>query len=128
MKVQLLKSFAKKNILVVLVLLIALSFGLWNAVVMTKNLIYFNDPSHQNEPLKPWMTTHYVVMSYDVPRPVLLAGLQLQHKSKNKRNMKKIATDKGLSLAELTEQVRLIAAAHRNEERGNKDHGKKLHD
>lgn len=128
MKMQLLKSFVKKNILVVMVLLVALFLGLWNAVEMTKNLIYFNDPKHQNEPLKPWMTLHYVGMSYDVPRPVLITGLALQHTSKNKRNMKKIAAAKGLSLLELTEQVRLIAAAHHNKPHSNKDHGKKHND
>ena len=77
------------------------------------DLIYFNDPRHQDETLRPWMTPRYVVMSYDLPRSVVAEVLELPRDGGPRERMDNIAERLGLSLDELTARVRVAADTYR---------------
>ena len=68
--------------------------------------VYFNDPRHKNEALKPWMTPHYVAMSYELPRPVVMEMFGMEKGKRHPRRMDKMAESMGLTLDELTAKVR----------------------
>lgn len=76
-------------------------------------LIYFNDPKHQNEALKPWMTPHYISLSYDLPRETIDEVFGFTDAFEGPRRMRFVAERLGLSLEDLTQLVRDAAQEHR---------------
>lgn len=78
------------------------------------DVIHFNDPRHQNEPLKPWMTPRYVALSYDLPRETVFELFELDEDMPDERpRMGRIAIRLGETLPEMTARVRAAAAAQR---------------
>ncbi|MEO0497740.1 MAG: hypothetical protein AAF141_10280 [Pseudomonadota bacterium] len=78
------------------------------------DIIYFNDPRHKSEPLKPWMTPRYVSLSYNIPRERVHELFELgDEKGPRQPRVGRIAAQMGISLAELTERVREAAAQER---------------
>ncbi len=75
-------------------------------------LIYFNDPRHQNEALQPWMTPYYVALSYDLPRDTIKEIFEFKDGVEGSKRMSFVAERLDLSLEELTEKVRTAAQAH----------------
>lgn len=75
-------------------------------------LIYFNDPRHQNEALKPWMTPYYVALSYDLPRETVKEVFEFTDEFEGPKRMSFVAERLDLSLEELTEKVRTAAQAY----------------
>ena len=108
-----LPPFVKENWIALTVFGCSAVAALWFGASFLLNLIYFNDPRHQDETLKAWMTPRYVVMSYDLPRQVVADVLDLPEGGPRGRKMDEIADELGLTLAELTQRVREAAAAHR---------------
>lgn len=94
-------------------LLCALYFG----ISMAADFIYFNDPRHQNEALKAWMTPRYVSMSYRVPPKELKQILNIESMHGRKNTMQAIATRKGIELSELEEIVHEGAEDYHERER-----------
>lgn len=105
--------FVKDNWLVLSVFGASALAVIWFGASFLLNVIYFNDPRHQDEALKPWMTPRYVVMSYDLPRGVVADVLDLPEGGHKGLQMDAIAAGMGLTLEELTALVRETAAAHR---------------
>ncbi|MCV2403971.1 hypothetical protein OFY17_13965 [Marinomonas sp. C2222] len=96
--------------------------SLWFGFTFLADAIYFNDPDHQDDELKGWMTPKYVELSYELPRPVVLQALGLPEKLDSRVRMGKIASSQGISLEMLTERVRLAASNYRqSQEMQNKD-------
>lgn len=100
-----------------------LSVGLWVLAVIVAlflaskillDVVHFNDPRHQDEALRNWMTPRYVVKSYDLPRPLVDDIFELDPNNKKREKMRHIAKRLNLTLEELTERVRLSAKAHRD--------------
>lgn len=108
-----LRAFARENWLPLLILSASALTALWFAGTMLAKVIYFNDPRHQDQALKPWMTPRYVVMSYDLPRPVVAGMLVLPETGKDRHRMDAIADEMGMTLEELTAHIRAGAASYR---------------
>jgi hypothetical protein len=108
-------SFLRKHLGVLAVLIIASIAGLWFAAHMVSDFVYFNDPAHQDEALKPWMTPRYVGMSYDLPRPVIGEIFDLGPDGTRGKTMGNIAAERDMSLEELTTMVRDAAGTFRAE-------------
>lgn len=107
------KSFLKQNWFIVSVLVVASIAALWFALSMAMTVIYFYDPRHMDEPLRPWMTPRYVGMSYDLPRATVLDILGLPKDVEKGVRLHDVSVDLGVSMPELTDRVRDAAAAYR---------------
>lgn len=106
-------AFAKTHWLGLSVFAVAAIACLWFAGSFVADLIYFNDPRHQDVALRPWMTPRYVVMSYDLPRPLVAEVLELPRDGGPRERMDDIAARLDLSLEELTDRVRNAADIYR---------------
>lgn len=78
-------------------------------------LIYFNDPRHQNETLKPWMTPRYVALSYDLPRETIREIFGFTEAFEGPRRMRFVAERLDVSLEDLTQMVRDAAQDYREQ-------------
>lgn len=114
MKLTNLARFARDNWLPSTVLAIALVAFVWFSARIVLNFVYFNDPRHQDQALKAWMTPRYVAMSYDLPRPVVAEILELDMTAMKRPRMADIAREQGVTLQELNERVRAAAKAYRD--------------
>ncbi|WP_306258955.1 hypothetical protein [Pararhizobium sp. IMCC21322] len=81
----------------------------------TAELIYFNDPRHQNEALKPWMTPRYVALSYDLPRETVREIFGFTEAFEGPRRMGFVAERLDVSLEDLTAMVRDAAQEYREQ-------------
>lgn len=115
MKSQQLGAFVRQNWKLVTVFLIASVAALWFAGSILLQFLYFNDPRHQDEALKGWMTARYIVLSYDLPRPLVLEALDLSPEEGGRRPLRKVAQEMGITLDELTQIVRNVAQEHRQD-------------
>ncbi len=114
MNVRQLLAFARQNWLPTSVFVIALAAFLLFSGRFVADFIYFNDPKHQDQALKGWMTPRYIGMSYSLPKDVVFDALGLEEKQKGPRkHMRDIAAEKGMTLDEMTEVVRQAAEEFR---------------
>jgi len=107
------RSFVRKHWLAVGCFVLFSLAALWFAFVFISDFLYFNDPRNQDAQLKGWMTPRYVVMTYDLPRPLVADILGLTSMDQRGMPMRDIAAEMGVTLEELTEIVRAAAADHR---------------
>lgn len=77
--------------------------------------IYFNDPQHKNVKLEAWMTSRYMALSYELPRPVVLEILGIEQGSDFPRRLDHLAESLGMTLEELTEKMRAAKAAYQEQ-------------
>lgn len=110
-----LRAFLRANLALVgatsvsFLVLVAFSAG------FLADIIYFNDPRHKSEPLKPWMTPRYVSLSYNLPRERVMEVFELtDHSGPRQPRVGRIAAGMGISLSELTERVRDAVAEERD--------------
>lgn len=108
------KRFLLEHKKAVVLLLLATLAALYFAGKIVSDIIYFNDPKHRDQDLKNWMTPHYVVMSYQLPRPLVSEIFQLEENKGKRRNMRYIAERLDMSLEELTALVRQSAEEYRD--------------
>ena len=105
-----LKRFVRKCWLPVSGLVLSTGLAIWFASTFLAEALYFNDPKHQEAELKKWMTPRYIVLSYDIPRPVVLKLLNLTEEDASQGNrIGKLAEGMGLTLDELTQKFRSAA-------------------
>lgn len=108
-----LTQFALQHKAPVLSFMLALLVTLYLAGKILLDIVHFNDPKHQDQTLRNWMTPQYVMKSYDLPRPIVDDIFELDPEVKKRRKMRFIAEDMNLTLTELTERVRQGAQAYR---------------
>lgn len=108
-----LKHFVSDNKLAFSALFIASVALLWFSGSFVMKFIYFNDPEHQDEFLKGWMTPQYVSMSYSVPRRAVFDILDISEDGHGPKHLKDIALKKGVSLSELNNRMVEGAAIYR---------------
>lgn len=76
--------------------------------------IYWNDPSHQDQMLAPWMTPRYVAQSYGIPPDVLGQALFFEPGNPpRRRRLEDIAASNGVTLEELQQRVTQATTAFR---------------
>ena len=69
-------------------------------------VIYWSDPSKQDQPLAGWMTPRYVARSYDVPPDVMIEALfDGRRPPKERMSIEGIAAAQGVDLATLQTRV-----------------------
>ena len=106
-------SFIKQNWLVVGLFLGSLAVALWFAFLAITDALYFNDPRNVDVALKPWMTPRYVVLTYDLPRPLVMELLELDPEDDRGIRLGRLAQDRNISMEELTTLVRDAADTYR---------------
>lgn len=71
-------------------------------------VIYWNDPSHRNQPLEPWMTLRYVAHSWNVPVDGLVQELGMEAVKGGglrRRSIEDIAGDTGVPYEDFKQKV-----------------------
>jgi hypothetical protein len=109
-------SFIQQNWLTVSLFVGSLALALWFAFHAITDALYFNDPRNVDVALKPWMTPRYVVMTYDLPRPLVMELLELDPEDDRGIRLGRLAQERNLSLDELTALVRDAAAEYREDQ------------
>lgn len=69
--------------------------------------VYWNDPTHQNQPLEGWMTPRYVALSYGLERQDVWRLFGLEQQPETRITLRKIAKTQNQTLETL--QIRLDA-------------------
>ncbi len=111
-----LKAFGRRHWFPISGFVLSAACALWFGFTFLAETIYFNDPRHQNADLKRWMTPHYVVLSYDLPPPVVFEALGVDPWREGRPlHMGRIAQRQGISLEELTQRVRMAAERYRED-------------
>lgn len=106
-------SFIRQNWHLVCLLFGSFAVALWFAFHAITDALYFNDPRNVDVALKPWMTPRYVVLTYDLPRPLVMEILQLDPEDDRGIRLGRLARDRNVSMDDLTALVRDSAAAYR---------------
>lgn len=107
------KSFLRDNWIVAGLFVLSLVAIVWFTASSIGEFLYFNDPANKDVALKGWMTPKYIVLTYDLPRPLVADMLGLTSMDQRGTPMRDVATEMGVTLDELTDIVRAAAAAHR---------------
>lgn len=105
-------TFARKNMIPIGLLLVSIIAIIFFSKGFIANLIYFGDPKHQNQPLENWMTPRYVVMSYDLPPPIVDEVMGLRPKIDKRKPLTKVLEDLDITLEELQTRINDAQAAH----------------
>ena len=73
--------------------------------------VYWADPAHHNETVKPWMTVGYIAQSWDLdPREIdRMANLPLPDKQ-GPMTLREIARERGVAVEEIIKQVNATIA------------------
>jgi hypothetical protein len=108
-----LSNFAKDNWTLLVGFVLALVIALWFAARFVMDFLYFQDPNHVDVELEPWMTPRFIVMTYDLPRPLVFDLLGIQQGEERGQPMRDVAEDLGLTMEELTDLVRDAAQKYR---------------
>ena len=116
-----LKQFARINWLPLSGFALFTTVALWFGFTFLADAVYFNDPRHQDQELKGWMTPQYIMMSYELPRDVVIEVLEVSEKPGPGRRMRDVALAQGLTLDELTDKVREAAEEYRDEHEEDED-------
>ena len=97
------------------ILSVAIAVSVFFAVRLVAFWLYWADPAHQDQAIEGWMTPGYVAHSWDVPRRVTFGALDLSPQPGKPMTLKEIAQARGVSVEELTAELRAEIAAHRSE-------------
>ncbi len=109
-----LKQFARKHWLPISGFIASTGLALYFGFTFMADAIYFNDPRHQDSDLKGWMTPRYIMLSYDIPMPLVLDALGLDESVIGQGlRLENIAAEQGYSLTELTEKIRSVTEEYR---------------
>lgn len=109
-----LKQFARKYWLPLSGFFVSSGLALYFGFTFMADAIYFNDPRHQDSDLQGWMTPRYIMLSYDIPMPLVLDALGLDESVLGQGlRLENIATNQGDTLSELTEKIREVAENYR---------------
>ena len=74
-------------------------------------VIYFNDPRHQNQALQPWMTLRYVSLSYRIPPEILTDALGYAGELGGRLRVTEVAEETGMTLEEMQSRIAEAQAA-----------------
>ncbi|MEE9388348.1 MAG: hypothetical protein V3U96_07040 [Paracoccaceae bacterium] len=92
---------------------LALVFACLFAFRSVAFMIYWSDPSHQNQTIQGWMTPRYIAHSWRVPPKVVRQALQLDAMPQRRQSLTQIADQKDIPLEVLIDQIIAAAISHR---------------
>lgn len=94
--------------------LLAAALTLFFALRMTVSAIYWSDPAHRNETVRPWMTVGYIARSWNLdPHEIdTLAGLPIPEHGRP-QPLSSIAGDRGVPVADIIAEVEAAIATLR---------------
>lgn len=113
MKSARLRQFARENWVLLTVFAGSLAVAGWFLFHFVANFLFFHDPRNQDGDLRPWMNPHFIVMMYELPRPIVLEILELPEDERGGRRLGEIAAELDLTMEQLTDRVRAEAATFR---------------
>ncbi len=93
---------------------LALIAAAWFAVRGIAFWIYWNDPAHQFQEVRGWMTPGYIAQSWDVPIPVVRDAIGLENGDHRIGAIDRYAVREGLSTDALIAEIEAAIAAHRS--------------
>lgn len=105
-------TFFRRNWLPVLGLLLSVALSVWFLASFVFNIHLLKEPRPEDQELKAWMTPRYVVLIYDLPRPLVADLLQLDAAEDRRKPLHQITEGLGISMDELNKRVREAAKAH----------------
>lgn len=98
--------------LLLAVFLVALVVTGWLAVRGVRRAVYWH--THRDEPVRAWMSVHYVARSYSVPPHVLYEAVKTQPVPRDRRPLREIAREQNRPVEavinELQEAIRNFRA------------------
>lgn len=99
--------------------LLAAAVTLFFLVRVIASAIYWSDPAHHNETVKPWMTVGYIAKSWDLdPREIdRITGLP-RPEGHGPWTLQDVAQARGVSVAEIIAQVNAALALMKAEGQG----------
>jgi len=71
--------------------------------------VYWADPSHRDQAIKPWMTPRYVAHSWQLSPDEVIAALEVPLSAGHRKTLGEIATDAGVPLSTLTARIQAAA-------------------
>ncbi len=83
------------------------------AVRLAVFTIYWMDPAHREVAVEGWMTPGYVAMSWQIPKPVVMEMLGLDERPEERVQIKDLAAQKGIPVAELIAELEAALAAEK---------------
>ena len=92
--------------------LVAAAVTLFFMVRIVMSAIYWSDPAHHNESVKPWMTVGYIAKSWHLdPRSIdILSGMPAPGDGHGPWTMKEVALSRGVEVATIINQVNAAIA------------------
>ena len=114
MDIQKLKSFTRQQWLPIAGFLGSFCLAISFAFTFLADAIHFNNSENRDIALEGWMTPKYVMLSYDLPRPIVLEALGIKPIPNSRpQRMLEIAENLDLTLEELTQRIRVTASVYR---------------
>jgi hypothetical protein len=91
---------------------LATALTLFFAARLLWSVIYWANPAHQNEAIKPWMTVGYVARSWNLEGPAIdaLANLPGPQVKGHPQPLREIARDRGVPVAQVIAEVEAAIA------------------
>lgn len=106
-------GFARQNMLPLAVLVSAIAVATYFGFQVIVDILYFDNHRAVDVELQPWMTPRYVVMTYDLPRPLVFGLLDFDPDADRGIRLRQIAERQDLSMEQLTARVRSAAETYR---------------
>lgn len=103
-----LKRLWQQHRLAVIGFVLASAATVFFAVRFLVFTVYWSDPTHQNQPLEPWMTVSYVVHSWQVPSEQVLKALGLRQMPPHRTSLAELATEMGISKEILLDRLSAV--------------------
>ena len=108
-----LRYFWKEHPLALGAFLAAMALIVFFGIRFALGFVYFQDPSHRDEELEPWMTPKYVAMSYRLPREIIREVFQLEGLEGRRVTLEDITEQTGISIDEYQRRVWAAKATYR---------------
>ena len=99
--------------------LLAAAVTLFFTIRVTVSAIYWADPAHHNETVKPWMTVGYIAKSWDLDPYEIdrITGLPMPD-GRGPRTLQEVADERGVPIEEIISQVNAALALMKAEGKG----------
>jgi hypothetical protein len=97
------KRLSWRQWLVVLLFLLAVLGTGFFATRAVRRAIYWQN--HRDEPIRPWMSVHYVARSYRVPPYVLYQAIGVEPQPRDRRPLRELAREQNRAVEDLIKQL-----------------------